>query len=146
LPCREHVAQLRKNIEILQSLDTQVVFVSFGNPRLARAWLEETQAPFPLLLDDAKDAYRKYEMEHSLRRSWGLKNFLLYVRLLLSGRKWRGIQGDSGQLGGDIIVDSHGVIRFVHRSHDPTDRPTLERIVECLEELRHEAHELSTDY
>ncbi len=44
----------------------------------------------------------------------------------------RGIQGDSGQLGGDIIVDSNGRIRFVYRSHDPTDRPDIEALMTAL--------------
>jgi hypothetical protein len=52
--------------------------------------------------------------------------------LLLAGRQWRGIQGDSGQLGGDIVVDSSGVIRFVYRSHDPTDRPSIRQLLTTL--------------
>src|SRR3970282_580334 len=57
------------------------------------------------------------------------------ARLMLSGRRWRGIQGDSGQLGGDFVVDRNGVIRLAYRSHDPADRPTIGQIVQCLEEL-----------
>ncbi|MEW5941391.1 MAG: AhpC/TSA family protein, partial [Chloroflexota bacterium] len=44
----------------------------------------------------------------------------------------RGIQGDSGQLGGDVIVDSAGRIRFIHRSHDPTDRPDVSTLLAAL--------------
>lgn len=126
---------MRQNIEKIQSLDTQVVAISFGSPRWARAWLDETGAPFPLLLDPARTAYRAYGLQYSLSRSWGPKTFLLYARLMLSGRRWRGIQGDSGQLGGDFVVDRNGVIRLAYSSHDPADRPTIGQIVRCLEEL-----------
>lgn len=49
-----------------------------------------------------------------------------------TARKWRGIQDDSGQLGGDIIVDSNGRIRLAYRSHDPTDRPDIHALLTSL--------------
>jgi hypothetical protein len=54
------------------------------------------------------------------------------VQLILKGRKWRGIQDDSGQFGGDVIVDSSGYIRLIHRSHDPTDRPDIQSLLAAL--------------
>jgi hypothetical protein len=70
-----------------------------------------------------------------MRRSWGIKVWLEYTRLMVKGRKWRGIQGDSSQLGGDIIVDREGIIRMAYRSHDPTDRPPVSDILERLDEI-----------
>src|SRR3989338_2567550 len=103
--------------------------ISFGPMPGAQAWLKETGASFTLLLDPDRAAYRAYDLEHSLVRSWGPRVWLRYAQLLLAGRAWRGIQGDSGQLGGDIVVDSGGIIRFVHRSHDPTDRPAVRQLL-----------------
>ena len=61
-----------------------------------------------------------------------------YARLLAAGRKWRGIQGDSTQLGGDFIVDASGIVRLAYRSHDPTDRPSAEQLLAILRELNQE--------
>ena len=58
-----------------------------------------------------------------------------YVRLLIAGRKWRGIQGDSAQLGGDFIVDTNGILRLAYRSHDPTDRPSVDDLLNLLQQL-----------
>jgi hypothetical protein len=128
------VAQLRHATRAaeIESLNAHIVVISFGPARQARAWLEETSAPFTLLLDPERAAYRAYGLEHSLLRSWGVKVWLRYAQLLLTGRPWRGIQGDSGQLGGDIIVDARGVIRLAHRSHDPTDRPSVGELLAIL--------------
>ena len=71
-------------------------------------------------------------MERSLARSWNLRTIWRYVRLLTSGRRWRGIQGDSAQLGGDFVVDAEGIIRLAHRSHDPTDRPDVDDLLSDL--------------
>jgi len=54
---------------------------------------------------------------------------------MMAGRRWRGIQGDSRQLGGDFIVDRRGVLRFAHRSHDPADRPDIDTLIGRLSDL-----------
>lgn len=126
------MAQLCQYSAQLQTLKTQVVVISFGSTFGAQAWLEETEARFTLLLDPSRAAYAAYGLEYSLTRSWSAKVWLAYARLMLSGRKWRGIQGDSGQLGGDFIVDSSGVVRFAYRSLDPTDRPSISQLLAAL--------------
>lgn len=126
------MAQLRQYEREIESLNARIVVVSFGRPEQARLWLDETQTFFTLLLDPERKAYLAYGLEYSLARSWSPKVWLAYARLMLSGRKWRGIQGDSGQLGGDFIVDANGVIRFVYRSSDPTDRPSISQLLDVL--------------
>ena len=58
-------------------------------------------------------------------RSWQPQVWIHYARLMLGGHAWRGIQEDSGQLGGDFIVDRRGIVRLAYRSQDPTDRPPV---------------------
>jgi hypothetical protein len=119
-------------LDELEALRARVALISFGTAPQGRLWLSETGAPFPFLLDPARRAYRSYELESSLVRSWQPKVWLRYAQLMLHGQHWRGIQGDSGQLGGDVIVDPMGLLRFTHRSHDPTDRPGVETLLAAL--------------
>lgn len=130
------MAQLCQHLEELHALDTSVLVISFGTFRGAQRWMEETCTPFKLLLDPDRVVYRMYGLERSLRRSWGLKTIWRYIRLLAAGRRWRGIQGDSAQLGGDFIIDKNGVIHLAHRSHDPTDRPDTALLLNILQELQ----------
>jgi len=51
---------------------------------------------------------------------------------MLNGRKWRDIQGDSGQLGGDFIVNANGIIRLAYYSRDPSDRPPVSHLLKIL--------------
>ncbi len=128
------MAQLCQHSIEFESLNARIIVISFGLASQARAWLEETSAPFTLLLDRERAAYRAYGLEHSLLRSWGLKVWLRYAQLLLAGRQWRGtLRGDdSGQLGGDIVVDANGITRFLYRSHDPTNRPSVSQLLAVL--------------
>jgi len=129
------VAQLRSRYGEIQALNTGVVIISFSPAHRVRLWQKETGAPFLILRDPARKGYKAYGLERSLRRSWGLKTFWRYAKLLFSGYRWRGIQGDSGQLGGDFLVDSQGVLRLVHPSRNPTDRPTVDAIIAELRRL-----------
>jgi peroxiredoxin len=129
------VAQLRPYSAELESLKTRTALISFSTSELAKQWVTETEASFQFLLDPGRDAYQAYSLEHSLGRAWSPKVWLEYARLIISGRKWRGIQGDSGQMGGDFIVDRNGILRLAYRSHDPTDRPPVHFLLEQLSEI-----------
>jgi peroxiredoxin len=133
------VAQLRRSKTEFETQQTKIVLVSFGTRQLAQAWIAETQTDFQLLLDPEMKAYHAYGLQHSLLRSWSPKIWFEYARLMMRGRKWRGIQGDSGQLGGDFIIDQSGIIRMAYRSHDPADRPGISDILQILNEINKEA-------
>ena len=124
------MAQLRRHAAEFESLSARIVLISFGPALGARAWLEETGVPFTLLLDPERVAYRAYGLKYSLLRSWGVKVWWRYAQLMLTGRPWRGTLrgGDSGQLGGDFIVDANGIVRLAHPSRDPTNRPSISQL------------------
>ena len=127
--------QLRPHYETIRALKTDIVVISFSSSVLGRAWLSETDVPFRLLLDPERRAYRAYGLRRSRLRSWSPKIWLHYLRLFRQGYRWRGIQGDSGQLGADFIVDRQGIIRLAHRSRDPADRPTASALLEAVQRL-----------
>jgi len=101
-----------------------------------KVWQEDTQAPFPLLLDQERVAYRAYGLERSMWQAWGPKNVWYYVKAVLGGRHMQSSHGDdTGQMGGDFIIDAEGIMRYTHPSHDPTDRPSVDRLLSVLAEI-----------
>lgn len=132
------MAQLRHRQEELTWLNAQVLLISFGTNAWARAWLRETGAPFPLLIDPQRRVYRAYGLKRSILRVWSLKVLCHYLRLMRAGRRLRPIQGDPHQLGGDVIVDTYAVVRLAHQSSDPTDRPPVETLLAVLREIEKE--------
>jgi peroxiredoxin len=112
-----------------------VLLISFSSRGFARAWSEEVCSAFRLLLDRERATYGAYGLESSISRSWSLKVIKSYVQLMRGGREWRGIQGNSAQLGGDFIIDAHSVVRLAYRSRDPTDRPSIQQLLAVLRQL-----------
>jgi hypothetical protein len=129
------VAQLRQFKAEIEAHNTRVTLIAFATTDLAQAWIAETQTSFKFLLDPERKAYQEYGIDYSLGRSWSPKVWLEYARLMAKGRKWRGILGDSGQLGGDFIVDRNGVLQLTYPSRDPTDRPTIKYLLEILDDI-----------
>jgi peroxiredoxin len=125
--------QLHRRRSTLQAANGQVALVSFGTPGLVRAWIQEMRVPFPILLDGDREIYLAYRLQRSYWRSWNVSTIWKYAQLLVSGRRWRGIQGDSAQLGGDFVIDPQGDLRLVYYSEDPTDRPGVDRILAALQ-------------
>ena len=120
----------------LEALKARVTILSFRSPALAQKWIAETRSSFHFLIDSEMKAYQAYGLESSLIRAWSPKIWFAYAKLMAQGRRWRGIQGNSRQMGGDFTVDQQGVIRLAHRSHDPTDRPKIDEIIQVLDNIQ----------
>ena len=129
------MTQLCQHADQLREWGVSVVLVTFSTAGYGRVWLQEVCAAFTLLIDRERETYDLYGLKRSVLRSWNLKTLWLYVRLLLSGRKWQGIKGDSAQLGGDFVIDAQGIVRLAHPSKDPTDRPAVDDLLPLLQGL-----------
>lgn len=96
----------------------------------------EMRLPFPLLADPHRRVYRAYGMGRGgVWDIWGPSTWWAYLRLFLKGRRWRGIQDDPAQLGGDVIIGRDGRIAYHYRSRSPADRPDATELVARLEAL-----------
>lgn len=118
-----------------EALNTNVVTVSFGMDYWAKMWLQETQSPFPFLLDPERDAYHAFGLQSSIVRSWMPQNLWYYAKATLQGREKFGKRGNPHQLGGDFIIDSEGIVRLAHPSKEPTDRPDVGKLLQILSQL-----------
>jgi hypothetical protein len=116
--------------------DAAVAVVTFEPPHRAAAYQHDLLAPLTVLVDPERTTYQAYGLTRGSRRQvWGPKVWLEYARLLTRGRRLRRIRDDTRQLGGDVVVDRAGRVAFVHRSHDPTDRPDIRTVVATVRSL-----------
>ena len=116
-------------------LNTRVLIVSFGTLPALQQWIRDTCVTFDVLLDSDRSIYQAYQLESSRWRVWTPRTLWTYARLLMAGRKLQPKGGDTSQLGGDFIIDSQGKIQLAYRSHDPSDRPPVDDLLEILSEI-----------
>ena len=129
------MAQVVPFVDEIEQLNADIVAVSFGTPYWANAWLEETQAPFPIWLDPQKESYQLYGMTASKLQAWGARNLWFYAKAFLRGEKGKGNRGETDQMGGNFIIDKNGVVRFAYPSKNPTDRPEISKLLQVLKSL-----------
>ncbi len=132
------MSQLRHRYQDFRSAGAEIAVVSFGQGEVMEYYARDLRIPFPLLSDPARSAYQAYGLRKgSFWTIFGPKTVWTYVKLMARGRLFRGIQADPFQLGGDFVIDGEGSVRFAHRSEDPTDRPSADRLLEAVREASH---------
>ena len=117
-------------------MNTRVFIISFGTLPTIQQWIKETCVSFNILLDRDRVVYQAYQLERSRLKSKSPRILWLYFTYWLQGRKFYDSHGDdTSQLGGDFIVDRNGILRLVYPSHDPADRPTVDKLLNILKAL-----------
>ncbi len=130
------MALVQRREEEFEALNTAVFLVGFENEDRTRAWLSRHGLHFPFLLDPEREVFRAYELESSFWRAFHPRNLWSYaVRFLRTGALPEIFRADPNQLGGDFLVDAEGVLRLAHYSQDPTDRPSVDALLNLLGDL-----------
>ncbi len=110
-----------------------VIVVTFENSAMARRYAEKTAMPWPLLVDEKRKLYRAYEMEKGgWWDLWGWPSWKVYLQLLAKGRRLQRPTGDPQQLGGDVIVDPAGIVRFQWIASGPAARPRVSQLLDAV--------------
>ena len=128
----EHVAQLRRQADEFARLKTRMVVVGFEGRTAADTWRAQHAPDLRMLLDPTYQLYLAYGMRRSLTGRWRPRTLWHYARALLRGEKLPASRGDKVQMGGNVIVDSRGLLRLVHASKEPVDRPSVDELLAVL--------------
>ena len=121
---------MQQHERTLVDLDTQVVIVTFEQRDVARAYVDETGIRWPVLVDEARGLYRACGMLRGrVRDIWGPRTWWAYAKELMRGRWPRPTSADTSQLGGDVLIDPEGTVRFVHVGSGPGDRPSVAAVL-----------------
>ena len=121
---------MRDHQEEFRRRNVRIVVVTFEADFLARRYVEDTSATWPLLVDDTRETYRAYGMlSASFLDIWSPKTFWAYAREILKGKRFRKSEGDIYQRGGDVLIDPNGIVSLHHVGAGPADRPTVESLL-----------------
>lgn len=126
------MAQVAAHHAHFQAANVQIATISFGTEYWSQVWLQETGSPFPFLVDKPLAAYRAYGLESSALQAWSLPTMFYYAKAKWQGRQTFGNRGDTHQLGGDFVVDGNGRIQLAHPSSNPTDRPSIDLLLQTV--------------
>ena len=125
--------QLQQRKAEIDTIELQIVVVTFEIPQRVKAYMAETDFPWSFLIDVSRSLYDVYGMNRgSFQAIWGPQNWGEYFRLMVRGRMPRLPHDDVYQLGGDVLIDSGGIVRLHHVSRGPADRPSIDSLLSAV--------------
>lgn len=118
----------------MQALGTKILAVTFQDSATGQQFVEEEGLDFPLLVDPSRDLYKLLGMgKGGTWDVWGPSNWWAYARGIGRGVMPKRPTGDVDQLGGDVLIDPSGIVRFLHPGKGPADRPPIDTIIARIE-------------
>jgi peroxiredoxin len=133
VPCREHLAQLRRRQASFDELNAAVLVVSFEPPRQAARMARALGLPFPVLSDPDRRAYAAFGLRRGAReRVWSWETAGAYLKGMTRGTLPRRPRGDINQLGGDFVIAPDGRLAFAYRGDTPADRPSVDTLLAAV--------------
>ena len=124
--------QLHHRRKEIEALNTKIFLIGFEPEKRARDWMKTGGINFSFLIDLDRSVYRTYELKRSIFRSWHPRNLWFYIRRSLRGELIPKFRADPNQMGGDFVIDRSGYIRLAYYGKDPTDRPSVDMLLDVL--------------
>ena len=132
--CRSHIIRAIQHRQDFDKLGADVIFVAYSDPQeLMAKMLSDLEMPFTLLIDPARESYRRWGLGEAGLRQWfsaGLMAAMLKAVL----RRDRLFKMSAGpvQLGGDFVIDRRGQLSFVNRLKSFHDRASMPDLLAAL--------------
>jgi hypothetical protein len=121
---------LRDYHEDFERVGANLLAIGMGTPEMAAHFRDTQDIPFPLLVDHTKQTYRALELG---RGSWmdvaGPKVWARGAKSILSGKGQGVPKQDPMQLGGAIVVEAGGRVKYIRRAKTSSDNPKPEDLL-----------------
>lgn len=128
-------------MEELDKRSVAIIVISFASPDRLVPYQRIQQWPFVVLADPERSAYGLFSLKRlPWYRLFSFSTIKLYLHLLRQGRKLQNYgKDDYSQGGGDFLLDRRGRLLFAHRSDDPADRPSVNKLLDEIDRVKKQA-------
>ena len=129
------MVDVRDDYPRFQRAGGEVLAVTMGTPEQAAAFRAKLDAPFPMLADAGREAYRAFGLKRgSVNQVLGPKTWLPLTKATFRAGVGKPV-GDVWQMPGTFVVDRQGIIRYAHYPANQSQRPSNEELLKTLESL-----------
>ena len=132
--CRSHIIRAIQHRQDFDRLGADVIFVVYSDPQeLMAKMLNDLEMPFTLLIDPARESYRRWGLGEAGLRNWLSAGFMAaMVRAVLRRDRLFKLSHGPVQLGGDFVIDRRGQLSFVNRLKSFHDRASMPDLLAAL--------------
>ncbi|MFO0812286.1 MAG: AhpC/TSA family protein [Gemmatales bacterium] len=133
--CQAHLGEVKAQLDAIRARGAEVVVVTPSRSEDLRDVLAGNPQPFPMVGDPEREAYRAFGLARGKARMFLSPRIIgHYLSRMWAGWKVRKPRRgeDLLQLGGDFVLDSSRRLTFAYRSVDPTDRPSVQQLLDAI--------------
>jgi peroxiredoxin len=112
--CTTEMCTFRDSMQVLNSLNAQVVGISVNDPWTNKAFAEANKLQFPILCDYTREVVRKFNVFHD--DFDGLKGYTVAKRSV-------------------FVMDPNGVLRYRWVTEDPGKQPNYDEVKDVLAKI-----------
>ena len=125
---------MRRHEEEFKAKGAEIVAVGTGDARYARAFIDDEEIDFPVLLDEEGVAAEMAELKNG---GWfqlaGPKTAAGVLKATAAGKRQHKIGKRPKQLGATFVIGPGDVLRYEHMDGDVSDHAPFEEIIAALE-------------
>jgi peroxiredoxin len=126
---------LRQHHEEIKEQGAEIVAIGTGDTRYARAFIDDEEIDFPVLLDDDGEAAEIASLRNG---RWyelaGPKIAAGVLKATAAGKRQHRLGKRPKQLGATFVIGPGDVIRYEHMDGDVSDHAPFEEIMAALNE------------
>lgn len=117
----------------IEAAGASIAVIGSGSAFFARAFAEDMDLHFPILVDTNLEAFEAARMKRSALALLSPKMLTNAARALMSGARQGPVQGDALQLGGTLVVRCDGSVPYAHLSSEAGDHAPIDEILAALD-------------
>ena len=122
--------EVQNNREKFNVLGVQIKIISFARPESLTEYQKHFQWKFDIYSDPERKLYHSFGMKQiSALNVFHPRTLLKYAQYALEGKKIEKTKEDIYQIGGDVLLDANGKVRYRFCSQRPDDRPSIETLL-----------------
>jgi peroxiredoxin len=124
---------LRGSYEEIKDKDAELVAIGTGDARYARAFIDDEEIPFPVLIDEEGEAAEAASVKKGgMFDLAGPRTIAGALKATAAGHRQHKIGKRPKQLGATFVIGPGNVVRYEHLDGDVSDHAPIEDVLAAL--------------
>jgi peroxiredoxin len=132
LHCRDHVAQLGRELDTIHDKQAELFVIGNGSPSFIEGFRDQTGWTGAVYTDPSLAVYKVAQLKRGVASTLDPRSLGDAWRALRGGSRQGRTQGDQWQQGGTLVVAPGGEVRYHHASDRPGDNSRPAQIIAAL--------------
>ncbi len=132
--CRQQVAELAAQANRFKDKGAVLAVIGSGDPRYFKQFREITGYGGKLFSDPSLAAFSALNFSSSITGLISMGSMFKAVSALAKGHRQGSVQGSTMQLGGAVVIDPSGAVRYYFAGKKAGDHPSVDDLIQAIDD------------